>query len=160
MTALKEQWCLLVCFSNQKFCLLSECVVFDRWCSCLACYITTYYTFKPVDWNELHVPLVVEKILQCISSTLALTIPLDTVNLEIFIRVLFFAKLRTCSFVKLKPLQNHCRLLVSVNHAQSLIFDVANMSFNAIHENKILTKISEFTVQYNGCCELLYLNIG
>ena len=26
------------------------------------------------------------------------------------------------------------------------IFSVANMSFNAIHENKILTKISEFTL--------------
>ena len=26
------------------------------------------------------------------------------------------------------------------------IFNVANLSFNAIHKNKILTKISEFTV--------------
>ena len=32
------------------------------------------------------------------------------------------------------------------NHALVAIFNVANMSFNAIHENKILAKISEFTV--------------
>ena len=29
---------------------------------------------------------------------------------------------------------------------KSQMFDVANMSFNAIRENKILAKISEFTV--------------
>ena len=35
-------------------------------------------------------------------------------------------------------------ILVKKNHAQ--IFCVANMSFNAIHENKVLAKISGFTV--------------
>ena len=30
----------------------------------------------------------------------------------------------------------------------SLIFNVTNKSFNAIRENKILSKISEFTVQF------------
>ena len=29
-----------------------------------------------------------------------------------------------------------------------LIFNVANMSFNAIRKNKILPKISEFTVEF------------
>ena len=39
-----------------------------------------------------------------------------------------------------------CRLLMKVNHVIVAIFYVANMSFNAIRENKILAKISEFTV--------------
>ena len=39
-----------------------------------------------------------------------------------------------------------CRLLVYVNHALVANFNVANMSFNAIRENKFLAKISEFTV--------------
>ena len=33
--------------------------------------------------------------------------------------------------------------------SKSRILNMLNMSFNGIHENKILTKISEFTVQYN-----------
>ena len=37
-----------------------------------------------------------------------------------------------------------CHLLMKVNHVI-----VANMSFNAFRENKILAKISEFTV-YKG----------
>ena len=39
-----------------------------------------------------------------------------------------------------------CRLLMKVNHVIDAIFYVANMSFNDIRENKILAKISEFTV--------------
>ena len=35
---------------------------------------------------------------------------------------------------------------MKVNHVIVAIFYVANMSFNAIRENKILAKISEFTV--------------
>ena len=33
-----------------------------------------------------------------------------------------------------------------MNHAKVAIFNVTNTSFNAFHENKILAKISEFTV--------------
>ena len=43
--------------------------------------------------------------------------------------------------------KSFCRLLMEVNHAYVAIFNVAYMSFNAIRENKILAKISEFTVQ-------------
>ena len=39
-----------------------------------------------------------------------------------------------------------CRLLIKVNLAQVTDFNVANMYFNAIRENKIVAKISEFTV--------------
>ena len=39
-----------------------------------------------------------------------------------------------------------CRLLVYLNHVIVANFYVANMSFNTICENKILAKISEFTV--------------
>ena len=40
-----------------------------------------------------------------------------------------------------------CHLLIKVNHAQvASYFYVANMSLNAIRDNKILPKISEFTV--------------
>ena len=39
-----------------------------------------------------------------------------------------------------------CRLLIYVNHALVANFNVADMSFNAIRENKILMKISELTV--------------
>ena len=39
-----------------------------------------------------------------------------------------------------------CHLLMKVNHVMIANFYVANMSFNAIRENKILAKISEFTV--------------
>ena len=35
---------------------------------------------------------------------------------------------------------------MKVNHVIVANFNVANMSFNAIRENKILAKISEFTV--------------
>ena len=42
-----------------------------------------------------------------------------------------------------------CHLLMKVNHVMIANFYVANMSFNAIRENKILAKISEFTVTSN-----------
>ena len=53
------------------------------------------------------------------------------------------------SFVKITPSQNGeitLSLLMEVNHALDANFIVTNMSFNAICENKILPKISEFTV--------------
>ena len=39
-----------------------------------------------------------------------------------------------------------CPLLIQVNHVYVTIFNVANMSLNAFGENKILAKISKFTV--------------
>ena len=42
--------------------------------------------------------------------------------------------------------KSFCRLLILVNHALVAIFNDANMAFNAIRENKILPKISEYTV--------------
>ena len=39
-----------------------------------------------------------------------------------------------------------CHLLMKVNHVIVANFYISNMSFNAIRENKILAKISEFTV--------------
>ena len=39
-----------------------------------------------------------------------------------------------------------CHLLMKVNHVIVANFLVANMSFKAVRENKILAKISEFTV--------------
>ena len=39
-----------------------------------------------------------------------------------------------------------CRLVILVNHALVTNFDVANMYFNAIRENKVIAKISGFTV--------------
>ena len=39
-----------------------------------------------------------------------------------------------------------CHLLMKVNLVIVANFLVANMSFNAVRENKILAKISEFTV--------------
>ena len=53
------------------------------------------------------------------------------------------------SFVKIKLTRIGDIILtftVRVNHALFAIFYVANVSFNAIRENKILGKISEFTV--------------
>ena len=53
------------------------------------------------------------------------------------------------SFVKFNPREMailFCHLLMKVNHVIVAIFYVANMSFNAIRENKILAKIFEFTV--------------
>ena len=42
-------------------------------------------------------------------------------------------------------------LKMEVNHVLIMNFNVTNMSFNPIHENKILTKISEFTVVIHLC---------
>ena len=39
-----------------------------------------------------------------------------------------------------------CRLLIYVNNALVVNFNIANLSFKAIRENKILAKISKFTV--------------
>ena len=55
------------------------------------------------------------------------------------------------SFVKIKSMRNGETTLSftdKVNHAIVTIFNVANTSFNAVRENKILAKISEFTVIY------------
>ena len=47
--------------------------------------------------------------------------------------------------------RNHsCRLLIKVNHALVTNFSFKNMCFNAICENKILAKISEFTADTEG----------
>ena len=40
-----------------------------------------------------------------------------------------------------------CHLLMKVNHVIVANFYVTNMSFNAIRENKVLAKISKFTVK-------------
>ena len=42
--------------------------------------------------------------------------------------------------------------MILVNHALVTNFDVANMSFNAICENKVLAKISGFTVIVKHYC--------
>ena len=51
-----------------------------------------------------------------------------------------------------------CHLLIKVNHDWSRILNVANISFKAIRENKILLIISEstvYTVHYWVCYETL-----
>ena len=54
------------------------------------------------------------------------------------------------SFAKIKPSRNGEITLLFTDIGKSCpsheFFNFANMSFNAIRENKILTKISEFTV--------------
>ena len=40
-----------------------------------------------------------------------------------------------------------CPLLILVNNAQLQMFDVANMSFNVVRENKVLAKFSGFTCE-------------
>ena len=53
------------------------------------------------------------------------------------------------SFVKIKSSRNGeitLSFIDKVNHAIVPIFNVANMYFNAVRENRILAKISEFTV--------------
>ena len=66
-----------------------------------------------------------------------------------FSRGLYFREtLHIRSFVKIKFTRNGETTLSftdKVYHAIAPIFNVANMSFNAIRENKILAKISEFT---------------
>ena len=60
-----------------------------------------------------------------------------------------------------------CHLLMKVNHVTVANFNVANIYFNAIRENKILAKISEFTVEpgnlgeviiTTGCNSKLWIN--
>ena len=87
-----------------------------------------------------------------------------TVKSEIFMRVLFsqnFAYANMRSFMKNKILvkwRNYSyHLLMKANHAIVANFYVANMSFNAFLENKILTKISELTVpNENMLCLLIF----
>ena len=51
------------------------------------------------------------------------------------------------SFAKIKPFRNDENSLSFIDVCISCqIFYLANMSFNAIRENKILSKISKFTV--------------
>ena len=53
------------------------------------------------------------------------------------------------SFVKIKSPRNGEITLSFTDIGKSCLirnFNVANMSFNAIHKNKIVAKISEFTV--------------
>ena len=64
-----------------------------------------------------------------------------------FPRVLFspnFAYAKSCENKVLQ--KSFSPLLILVNHALVTNFNVANMSFNTIRENKILAKISGFTV--------------
>ena len=42
--------------------------------------------------------------------------------------------------------KSRCHLLIKISHVIVTNFNFANMSFNAIHKNKVLAKISEFTV--------------
>ena len=72
---------------------------------------------------------------------------ISTVNSKIFAKVFFRETSR--SFVKKTPREmalSLCLLLMKVNHVIDANYYVANMSFNAIRENKIIGKISEFTV--------------
>ena len=61
-----------------------------------------------------------------------------TVNSEIFARVLFSRKFRENKI--LVKWRNHCHLLMKVNHVIVANFCVANISFNAICENKFSRK--------------------
>ena len=69
----------------------------------------------------------------------------STVNSEIFARVYFHECSHLRSFPKTNP-RKLAKSLVSFTDVGKLCLNVANMSLNAIHENKILAKISEFTV--------------
>ena len=72
------------------------------------------------------------------------SIPLQrTVNSEIS-RGFFFGKFLN-TVVRIGEITPPLLMLVHVNHAQSQNFYNANMSFN-IPENKVLAKISEFTI--------------
>ena len=76
-----------------------------------------------------------------------------TVNSEIFARVLLSRSFTYGKVREIKYSRNgeiNCHLLMKVNHAIVANFNVANMSFKAIRENKILMKISEFS--YSSIC--------
>ena len=78
---------------------------------------------------------------------MSLLIFLDTVNSEIFVRGLFSRNFASAKFRDNKTLaKSLCRLLIEVNHALVANFIVTNISYNAVRGNKILAKISEFTV--------------
>ena len=71
-------------------------------------------------------------------------LPCFTVNSEIFTGVLI-----SRSFVKKYPRKKSkslCPLMIKVNHTIVANFSVKSMSLNAIHEIKILAKISGSTV--------------
>ena len=83
----------------------------------------------------------------------------DTVNSDIFAIVLIS---RSEVSWKLNPREMAkllCLLLMYVNQALVANFNVTNTSFNAIRENKILAKTSEFTVDSLNLslCHLLSL---
>ena len=90
------------------------------------------------------------------------TILHDTVNSEIFARVLFSRNFTYTKFREIKSSvkwRNHCRLLIKENHALVANFYVSNMSYNDSRENKILAKISGFTVMFNCACSLIQLGL-
>ena len=73
---------------------------------------------------------------------------------EIFMRYYFSEALHMQSFIKIKSSQNGVITLSFTDEFKSCHvanFYIANMSFNAIHENKILTKISYLTVSRPYC---------
>ena len=73
-----------------------------------------------------------------------------TVNSEIFVRILFSRYFADVEFREYKPSRNGesalCPSLMYVNHAKVANFNMENMYFSAIRENKIIAKISELTV--------------
>ena len=73
----------------------------------------------------------------------------NTVNLEIFAMVLIakFRENKTREMVR-----SHCCLLIYVTHVIVVSFNVANRSLNSTRKNKILAKISEFTVDWRIKC--------
>ena len=79
-----------------------------------------------------------------------LTLTFDTVNSEIFARVLFSRNFAEAEFRENKSLakgESTLSFLMLVNLG---IFYMENVFLNAIRENKILAKISEFTVLFLG----------
>ena len=72
---------------------------------------------------------------------------LNTVNSELFARNLFSRNFAYAKFHESKILaKSLCYLLMKVNHVIVMNIYVSNMSFNAVRKNKILAKMSEFTV--------------
>ena len=80
---------------------------------------------------------------------------MDTVNSEIFARVLFSRNFVDAKFCEIKPSRNEEMTLSFTDVGKSCpsleFFNVGNISFNVIHENKILAKISEFTMSLVYC---------
>ena len=76
-------------------------------------------------------------------------------------RILFSRNFAHAKFRENKTLpivQNHSHFLLMVNSAPVAIFYVANMPFNAIRENKIIAKISEFTVSKKRKIQIIHLD--